>query len=150
MSFLPFFLTHCLSLASRGVESFTSLQNTPLQKVLLKKKRAGGAGAFPGCPVVKTLHFHFYGLGFDPWLGIYDPACHAVKKKKKGAAEYRTTHWLSTQTSHLGCPVPLQTGLSISCLLPLHHKTKGRKMNLLFPSHHTSSFSQCLSSSILG
>ena len=83
MSFLPFFLTHCLSLASRGVESFTSLQNTPLQKVLLKKKRAGGAGAFPGCPVVKTLHFHFYGLGFDPWLGIYDPACHAVKKKKK-------------------------------------------------------------------
>ena len=33
------------------------------------------------------------------------------KKKKKAAEEYRAIRWLSTQTSHLGCPVPLQPGL---------------------------------------
>ena len=26
-------------------------------------------GDFPGGPVVKTLHFHCRGLGFDPWSG---------------------------------------------------------------------------------
>ena len=27
------------------------------------------SGYFPGGPVVKTLHFHCKGHGFDPWLG---------------------------------------------------------------------------------
>ena len=31
-------------------------------------KVQGGMG-FPGGPVVKTLHFHCRGRGFDPWSG---------------------------------------------------------------------------------
>ena len=26
-------------------------------------------GEYPGCPVVRTLHFRFRGHGFYPWLG---------------------------------------------------------------------------------
>ena len=26
-------------------------------------------GDFPGSPGVKTLHFHYWRLGFSPWLG---------------------------------------------------------------------------------
>ena len=32
-----------------------------------------GLGEFPGGPVVRTLHFHCRGLGFDPWLGTKIP-----------------------------------------------------------------------------
>ena len=33
------------------------------------KKKDRECGDFPGGPVVKTLHFHCRGHGFDPWLG---------------------------------------------------------------------------------
>ena len=38
---------------------------------------------FPGGPVVRTLHFHFMGHGFDPWLENQDPACHMAWPKNK-------------------------------------------------------------------
>ena len=33
--------------------------------------------------MVRTLHFHSRGPGFDPWSGNEDPACHVVQPKKK-------------------------------------------------------------------
>ena len=33
---------------------------------------------FPGGPVVKTLHFHSRGHGFDPWLGKFCMLCGAA------------------------------------------------------------------------
>ena len=41
--------------------------------------------AFPGCPVVKTVHFDFREWGFDPWSGNLRShmLCSAAKKKKK-------------------------------------------------------------------
>ena len=35
----------------------------------------------PGCPVVKTLHFHYSGREFDPRLVNWDPTCRAVWPK---------------------------------------------------------------------
>ena len=32
--------------------------------------------------MVRTLHFHCRGHGFDPWSGNEDPACHTAKKQK--------------------------------------------------------------------
>ena len=34
---------------------------------------------FSDSPVIKTLHFHCRGWGFDPWSGNYDPTCLAVR-----------------------------------------------------------------------
>ena len=45
----------------------------------LKDKKKG----FPGCPVVRTLWFHCQGHMFYPWLGNWDSAGCAAKKKKK-------------------------------------------------------------------
>ena len=39
--------------------------------------------------MVKTLHFHCRGQGFDPWSGNEDPACHAVGQKKKTTKKTR-------------------------------------------------------------
>ena len=36
---------------------------------------------FVGSPVVKTLHFHCRGHGFDPWLGNSHPTCHVAWPK---------------------------------------------------------------------
>ena len=33
--------------------------------------------------MVRTLHFHCRGHGFDPWLGNYDPASYVAQPKKK-------------------------------------------------------------------
>ena len=33
--------------------------------------------------MVRTLHFHCWGAGFDPWSGNYDPARRMVQPKKK-------------------------------------------------------------------
>ena len=38
---------------------------------------------FPGNPVVKTPHFHYWGHGFSSWLGNYNPTCHVVQSKIK-------------------------------------------------------------------
>ena len=38
---------------------------------------------FPGDPVVKTLHFHFKGHGFDLWLGSEDAESHVMWPKLK-------------------------------------------------------------------
>ena len=38
---------------------------------------------FPGCPVVKILHFHCRGLGFDPWLGKFYMLWGVAKEKNK-------------------------------------------------------------------
>ena len=41
---------------------------------------------FPGCPVVRTLHFPCRGHGFNPWLGtkiLHVPVAWPKKKKKK-------------------------------------------------------------------
>ena len=37
---------------------------------------------FPGCPVVKTLHFQCREHGFNPWSGKKDPTCRMVQPKK--------------------------------------------------------------------
>ena len=39
-------------------------------------------GDFPGCPVVKTQHFHCKGCGFNPWSRNQDSACCMVRQKK--------------------------------------------------------------------
>ena len=36
-----------------------------------------------GDPVVRTLHFHYQGPGFNPWLRNQDPASTTVEQKKK-------------------------------------------------------------------
>ena len=36
-----------------------------------------------GDPVVRTLHFHYQGPGFNPWLRNQDPARSTVEQKKK-------------------------------------------------------------------
>ena len=33
--------------------------------------------------MVKTLHFHYSGRGFDPWLGKFHMLCGVAKKGKK-------------------------------------------------------------------
>ena len=38
---------------------------------------------FPGGPVISTWHFHRWGCGFDPWLGILQASWHGQKRKKK-------------------------------------------------------------------
>ena len=38
---------------------------------------------FPGGPVVKTLHFHCRGRGFDPWSGKFRMPGGVAKKNKK-------------------------------------------------------------------
>ena len=35
---------------------------------------------FPGGPAVNSLNLHCRGLGFDPWTGYSDLACHVAKK----------------------------------------------------------------------
>ena len=35
-----------------------------------------------GDPVVRTLHFHYQGPGFNPWLRNQDPASTTVEQKK--------------------------------------------------------------------
>ena len=32
----------------------------------------------PGSTVINTLHFHYQGCGFNPWLESQDPACYEV------------------------------------------------------------------------
>ena len=39
---------------------------------------------FPGGPVSRTPCFHFWGPGFDPWLGKEDPAGCEGQLKKRG------------------------------------------------------------------
>ena len=46
---------------------------------------------FPGGPVVKTPFFQFRGLGFDPWLGNWDPTCRMARPKKTNNNNYNTT-----------------------------------------------------------
>ena len=40
-------------------------------------------GEFPGGPVVRTLCFHCWGPGFNPWSGSWDLASCVVRPKKK-------------------------------------------------------------------
>ena len=44
-----------------------------LNKKHIKKKKKKKDRDFPGHPVVKILHFHCMGQGFDPWSGIKIP-----------------------------------------------------------------------------
>ena len=55
---------------------------------------------FPGGPVVRSLHFHCRGFGFNTWSGHYMPhASQHSQKKKKGALEARNDHLAWTYTS---------------------------------------------------
>ena len=40
-------------------------------------------GDFPGGPVVKTLHFHCRGLGFNLWSRNKDPTYHLTQSNKQ-------------------------------------------------------------------
>ena len=44
---------------------------------------------FPGGPVVKTLHFHCRGCGFDPWSGKMPHGMAKKFKKKKKKTQLR-------------------------------------------------------------
>ena len=46
----------------------------------------GIEGYFPDSTVVRTLHFHCGGRGFDPWSGNEDPTSH-VEGEKIGMGE---------------------------------------------------------------
>ena len=41
------------------------------------------SGEFPDGPVVRTLHFHCGGPGFDPWSGNKNPTSREAGQKKK-------------------------------------------------------------------
>ena len=42
-----------------------------------------GLGEFPGFPVVRTLHVHWGGRGFNFWPGSEDPASHTAWPKNE-------------------------------------------------------------------
>ena len=44
---------------------------------------------FPGGPVVRTLHFHCWGPGFDHWSGNWDPTSHAAWPKNKAGLWFK-------------------------------------------------------------
>ena len=52
---------------------------------------------FPGGPVVKTLHFHFRGLGVDPWSGKFHMPWGSDRKKKKKKKKQRLSDWIKKQ-----------------------------------------------------
>ena len=57
------------------------------------------SGELSGGPVVRILHFHCRGHGFNPWLGNQDPACCIAQKRKKN--EIKCKIQLFSHTSHI-------------------------------------------------
>ena len=41
---------------------------------------------FPGCPMVRTLSFHYREHRFYPWSGNQDPACQVVRPKPSSSS----------------------------------------------------------------
>ena len=57
------------------------------------------SGELSGGPVVRILHFHCRGHGFNPWLGNQDPACCIAQKRKKNEIKFKIQ--LFSHTSHI-------------------------------------------------
>lgn len=38
---------------------------------------------FPGGPAVNSPYLHCWGLGFNPWTGDWDLACHVAKQNRR-------------------------------------------------------------------
>ena len=57
----------------KHIRIFSYLWNNKLWESIINKSQKSNfktnTGDFPGSPVVKTLHFHCRGHGFDPWWG---------------------------------------------------------------------------------